>query len=140
MNDPSMVSNRHIPAMNRMGRHKIAYHGSAKAAPALASTSSEISVAVSNPKPNSTPTGYMCHGLRTATMTRLRMRFMKPRLARSCSSVCSWCCCVRISRKTCTMPSRMNRLTMPRIIRKTPETRVPTIPVTACRAELPSAT
>ena len=51
-----------MPAANRTGRHRIAYHGS-PAAPALpATTSSATSVAVSKPSPNRTPIGYICAG------------------------------------------------------------------------------
>ena len=59
MNDPSIESISDMPAANRIGRHRIAYHGS-PAAPALpAITSSATSVAVSNPSPNSMPSGYI---------------------------------------------------------------------------------
>ena len=61
MNEPSMVSSRHMPAVNSTGRHKMAYHGRPAAALVPASTSSATSVAVSKPRPNRTPTGYICH-------------------------------------------------------------------------------
>lgn len=85
MNAPSRVSNRLIPAANSTGSTRIAYQGNALAAAPPAMTSSATSVAVSKPSPNSSPTGNMCHGLRTAFVTPPRMRFMKPRLS-SCSS------------------------------------------------------
>ena len=59
-----------------------------KAAPP-ASTSSETSVAVSNPRPNSMPVGYICHGVVTALVTPPRKRFMNPRLLSWSSRVCS---------------------------------------------------
>ena len=46
MNAPSIVSSSDIPAANRIGRHRIAYHGNPPAAAPPASTSSETSVAV----------------------------------------------------------------------------------------------
>ena len=57
MNEPSMVSSSDMPAANRIGRHMIAYHGSPAATLVPASTSRVISVTVSKPRPNSTPTG-----------------------------------------------------------------------------------
>ena len=53
-----------MPAANRIGSVRIAYHGRLNAAAPPASTSRPTSVAVSKPRPNSRPTGYMCHGLR----------------------------------------------------------------------------
>src|SRR3978361_350658 len=64
MKQPSIVSSRLIPAANRTGSTSTAYHGRANTAAPPASTSSPTSVAVSNPRPNSRPTGYMCAGLR----------------------------------------------------------------------------
>ena len=52
-----------MPAANRTGSVRMAYHGSANAAAPPASTSRPTSVAVSKPSPNSRPTGYMCQGL-----------------------------------------------------------------------------
>ena len=69
MKQPSMVSSRLMPAANRIGRVRMAYHGSANAAAPPASTSRPTSVAVSKPRPNSRPTGYICHGLVTALVT-----------------------------------------------------------------------
>ena len=57
-----MLSSRLIPAANRTGRVRIAYHGSAKAAAPPARTSRLTSVAVSKPRPNSRPTGYIWPG------------------------------------------------------------------------------
>ena len=53
MKQPSIVSSRLIPAANRIGRVRIAYHGSENAAAPPASTSRPTSVAVSKPRPNS---------------------------------------------------------------------------------------
>ena len=78
MNEPSTVSNRHMPAVNRIGRQSTAYQGRASAALVLANTSSETSDAVSKPNPNRTPTGYMCHALVTALVAPPSSRFMKP--------------------------------------------------------------
>ena len=89
MKQPSAVSSRHIPAAKRIGRIRIAYHGRLEAAAPPASTSSETSVAVSNPRPNSMPVGYICHGVVTALVTPPRKRFMNPRLLSWSSRVCS---------------------------------------------------
>ena len=82
MNEPSIVSISDIPAANRIGRHRIAYQGS-PAAPAAppARTSSATSVAVSKPRPNSTPIGYICPGLVTDRVSLPRNRFISPRLS-----------------------------------------------------------
>lgn len=63
----------------------MAYQGSPEAAPDPARTSRAISVAVSKPRPKSSPSGYICHGLVIDFMTRPSRRFMNPRLF-SCSS------------------------------------------------------
>ena len=86
MNEPSMVSSRHMPAVNSTGRHKIAYQGSPAAALVPASTSSAISVAVSKPSPNSSPTGYMCQDLVIDLVKRPRNRLSSPRFANCRSS------------------------------------------------------
>ena len=78
-----------MPAAKMIGSVMMAYHGRAKAAAPPASTSRPTSVAVSKPRPKSSPTGYMCHGLRTALVTLPRMRFMKPRLLSWSSSAAS---------------------------------------------------
>src|SRR5437763_619783 len=61
MNAPSSVSSSDIPAAKRIGRQTSAGNGSPPAAAPPASTSSETSVAVSKPRPKTTPSGYMCH-------------------------------------------------------------------------------
>ncbi len=53
MNSPSVVSMTVMPAVNRIGRHKIA---------------------VSKPRPNTTPTGYSCHSLVMAFIQRPKIR------------------------------------------------------------------
>jgi hypothetical protein len=57
--DGADESNRLIPAANSRGRIRTAYQGRPDAAPVPASTSSAISVAVSKPRPNSSPTEYI---------------------------------------------------------------------------------
>ena len=69
MNDPSMVSRSDMPAAKSTGRVSTAYHGRLAAAAPPAMTSSPTSVTVSKPRPKSSPTGYMCHGLRTVRVT-----------------------------------------------------------------------
>ena len=67
-----------MPAANRTGRHRIAYHGR-PAAPALAATTSRAtSVAVSNPRPNRTPIGYICCGLVTVLVSRPKKPVHEP--------------------------------------------------------------
>ena len=79
MNEPSIVSSSDIPAANSTGRQRIAYHGSPAPAAPAARNSSATSVAVSKPRPNRIPSGYICHGLRTALVKRPRKRFISPR-------------------------------------------------------------
>ena len=66
MNAPSIVSSSDIPAANRIGRQRIAYHGRPPSAAVPAVASSAISVAVSKPSPKSAPSGYICQDLRIA--------------------------------------------------------------------------
>src|SRR5205085_1211478 len=61
-----------MPAANRTGKHKIAYQGRPPAAAAPAAASRATSVAVSNPRPNSNPTRYTCHGAWTALVVVVR--------------------------------------------------------------------
>ena len=53
-----------MPAAKSTGRVRTAYQGRLAAAAPPAMTSSPTSVTVSKPRPKSSPTGYMCHGLR----------------------------------------------------------------------------
>src|SRR2546427_5216112 len=76
MNDPSIESISDIPAANRIGRQRIAYHRAPAAPAPPAMTRSATSLAVSNPRPNSNPTGYMCRGLATALVRRPNRRFI----------------------------------------------------------------
>ena len=79
MNEPSIVSSSDMPAANSTGRQRIAYHGSPAPAAPAARNSSATSVAVSKPRPKRMPSGYICHGLRTALVKRPRKRFISPR-------------------------------------------------------------
>ena len=97
-------------------------------------------MAVSKPSPNNTPTGYMCHGLRTALVAPDRIRFRKPRLLSCSSRACSSYIPARIRRNTLMIPISTTRLRMPMIIKKVPDTATPTTPVIRCRIELSSAT
>ena len=63
MKQPSRVSRNAMPAVKRMGRHMIEYHGRAFDAKNAVVASSATSVAVSKPRPKTTPTGYICHSL-----------------------------------------------------------------------------
>ncbi len=85
MNDPSIVSSRLMPAANRIGSTRMAYQGRPAPAAPAARNSSATSVAVSKPRPNRTPSGYICHGLVIALVTRPSSRFIRPREF-SCSS------------------------------------------------------
>ena len=69
MNDPSIESRSDIPAANRIGRQRIAYHGRPAPAAPPASTRSVTSVAVSKPRPKRTPIGYICRGLLTVRVS-----------------------------------------------------------------------
>jgi hypothetical protein len=81
MNDPSIVSSSDIPAANRTGRQRIAYHGSPAPAAPPASTSRATSVAVSKPRPKSAPIGYIWWGLATIFVIPPKKRFISPRLS-----------------------------------------------------------
>ena len=63
MKHPSIVSKRHMPAAKSTGSDKIAQNGNPPATAFPANTSRATSVAVSNPSPKRTPTGYIFHGL-----------------------------------------------------------------------------
>ena len=67
MNDPSIESISDIPAANRIGSGRMAYHGAPAAPAPPAMTRSATSLAVSNPRPNSNPTGIhvprLVHGI-----------------------------------------------------------------------------
>ena len=54
MNEPSIESISDMPAANRIGRHRIAYHGSPAPRRAAGEHQQATSVAVSNPSPNRT--------------------------------------------------------------------------------------
>ena len=79
MNEPSIVSSSDMPAANSTGRHKIAYTGRPLEAAPPARNSSATSLAVSKPRPNSIPTGYMCHDSLTRAETGRRILLMSPR-------------------------------------------------------------
>jgi len=55
----SVVSTRHMPAVNSAGKTRIDQMERPLAAPAAEMPSSPTSVAVSKPRPNSRPSGYM---------------------------------------------------------------------------------
>ena len=65
MTAPWVVSKALIPAANRMGRVSAAHQGTATRVAAPARVSSPISVAVSKPRPNSSPTMYIRDGRST---------------------------------------------------------------------------
>ena len=79
MNAPSRVSNRLMPEANSSGSTITAYQGRPVAAPAPARTSSEISVAVSNPRPNRNPSGYIWPGRLIARIAGRSNRAKTPR-------------------------------------------------------------
>ena len=110
MNVPSSVSNRHMPAVNRSGRQRIAYQGSPAAAPEPAIVSRMTSVAVSKPSPKRKPTGYIWPGRLTDRVSRPRKRFISPRDSSCRSSSRSSYVPARIARKTRRMPTRATRL------------------------------
>ena len=139
MNDPSMESSSDIPAAKRTGSVRIAHQGSPDAAAPPATTSSPTSVTVSNPRPNSRPTGYMCHGLVTVRVTRPRIRLRKPRLFSCSSSSASTYRPVRIVRNTLRIPTSAARLMSPMATRKIPDTVVPQMPVICCSVDWSSS-
>jgi hypothetical protein len=74
MNSPSVVSITVMPAVNKIGRHKIAYQGMCAEASSAVVASKATSVAVSKPRPKTTPTGYSCHSLVMALIQRPKNR------------------------------------------------------------------
>ena len=88
MKQPSRVSIRAIPAVNRMGRHMIEYQGRCWVASRAVVASRATSVAVSNPRPKTTPTGYICHSLVIDRIHLPKKRYISPRFSswRSSSS------------------------------------------------------
>src|ERR1700738_2016417 len=60
---PSVVSTKVIPAVKSTGNTAIATTDNPLAAAAAEIPRRATSVAVSNPRPNKTPTGYICHEL-----------------------------------------------------------------------------
>ena len=74
MNSPSVVSMNVMPAVNRTGRQMIAYQGMCWEASSAVVASRATSVAVSKPRPNTTPTGYSCHSLVMAFIQRPKNR------------------------------------------------------------------
>ncbi len=114
MNAPSAVSIRHMPAANRIGSDSTARNGTWCVATPAEMASRPTSVAVSKPRPKSTPSGYICQlaSILPPTPPR-RMRLMNPRSAaapRARSRRSGRCC---IWRKTRTMSSRTSRFRMP---------------------------
>src|SRR5664279_5287726 len=76
---PSRVSNSLIPDANNSGSTMTAYQGNPVAAPAPARTRSEIDVAVSNPRPNRNPRGYIWPGRLIAFIAGRSRRAKAPR-------------------------------------------------------------
>ena len=107
MNEPSMESIRDIPAANRIGRQRIAYHGSPAPAAPPASTSSATSVAVSNPRPNRTPIGYICRGVGHGLGQAPEEPVHQAALVELLLELCSLYRPVRISRNTLMIPNRI---------------------------------
>ena len=79
MKQPSRVSNRLIPAANRIGSERTAQNGRPLATAVPERTSRATSVAVSNPSPNRTPIGYIFHGVSTRRAIDPKNLFIRPR-------------------------------------------------------------
>ena len=130
MNDPSIVSSSDMPAANSTGRHMIAYTGRPLEAAPAARNSSATSVAVSNPRPNSMPKGYMCQDALTRADTGPRILLMKPREPSSRSSS-AWSSSrpARTRAQAFAIPTRTTMLIAAIRYRNAPEMLVPTTPV-----------
>src|SRR5206468_2064839 len=90
---PSVVSTKTIPQVNISGRIRIVQIGTADDTPTPTLIAIRaISVAVSKPRPNRTPTGKMCHGFRMSPKSGRNRRFRTPRLFRSSSSSAALSC------------------------------------------------
>ena len=103
---PSIVSSRLMPAANSTGSVRIAYQGRPLAAPVPARTRNATSVAVSKPRPKSSPTPYICRGVRIEPVSFLKNLMTKPRSFRWLSSSLSLKRPCLSSLKTLRMPTR----------------------------------
>ena len=115
-----------IAAANRIGRLRIAQNGRPAATVVPARTRKATSVAVSNPRPNSTPSGYIFHGASIERAIGPKNRIMKPRELRCFSSSESSKRPWRIWMNRRTMPHRITRLSVAMRYKNPPETMVPT--------------
>jgi len=128
MKHPSAVSSKLIPAVNKMGRHMMEYQGRDRVASNAVVPSRVTSVAVSKPKPNTTPTGYICHSFVMAFIHLPKNRYMSPRFCSCLSNSASSKSPCRIARKTLTIPTRMTMLSKAIKYRKDADTAVPNTP------------
>ena len=98
-----------------------------------------ISVAVSKPRPNRKPSGYMCHERETTRKIGRNRRASRPRPASRASSSSSPICSPRRARMNAAQtPRRMNRLARPMTSRNSAETAVPMTPPMSCEAIEPA--
>ena len=90
--------------------------------------SSATSVAVSKPRPKTTPTGYICHSLLIERIHLPKNRNISPRLLSWRSSSSSSKEPSRIERNTLMMPARMTMLSRAMRYKNVAETIVPKTP------------
>ena len=127
MNAPSIVSSSDMPAANRIGRHRIAYHGS----PPLRRRppgSSATSVAVSKPRPNRMPERVHLPRLAHRAREAAEKRFMSRATSQLLLELGLVVPAAAHSRKTRTMPTSTTRFKTAIRYRKVPDTLVPMRP------------
>ena len=125
MNAPSSVSMRLMPAANRIGSDRIARIGTEWVATPAASARRPTSVAVSNPRPKSSPSGYICQLWSMRRKKRPKKRLIIPRSSRRFSRRSRSYAPPRISRKMRMMSTSTIRFRIPMIHRNVPETDAP---------------
>ena len=129
-----------MPAAKINGSEITAVKGRPWAAAPAEMASSATSEAVSNPRPNRKPIGYICQ-LCSITRNSLPNSFViTPPVISSRSSDSRSYSPRRIFRYTRTMSIRITRFSTPIKTRNPPETRVPTAPPTFRNSPLPPTT
>ena len=124
-----MVSSSDIPPAKNNGSERIAHHGKPATTEVPAKTNKPISVAVSKPKPNKIPSGYIFHDASIRRAIGRKKRMKNPRLFNCCSNSSSLYAPWRIRRNTLTIENRTTKFKIAINIKKEPLTVKPINPV-----------
>jgi len=134
----SVVSSSDMPAVNSAGNTRIVQTDMPCAAWVADMPRRPISVAVSNPRPNSRPIGYMCQERKTTRKIGRNRRVSTPCPSSSASSAASRTASPpRARMKADQTPRRMNRLAMPMTNRNSADTSVPNALPPGCSGIVP---